>query len=120
MFRTSVATNKGIRILKENRVDGLDVYTILRPAVLGETENFTYDSTKIFVDPATKNIVKSIVQSVTGSNTMLLISDYLVADDYYIPYNIRCSLTPQEDNPRILYYRISDLQLDTKRDKTVK
>lgn len=120
VFSKLVATNKGIRILKETRDDGLDVYTILRPAVLERDEDPTFGSTKIFVDPATKNIVKSIEQSVTDSNTMLLISDYRVTDDYYIPHNIRCSLTPLEEHPRILYYRISDLQLDTKRDKTVK
>lgn len=120
VFSKWVATNKGIRILKENRVDGLDVYTILRPAVLQNDEDLTFESTKIFVDPATKNIVKSIEQRVTGANTMLLISDYRVTDDYYVPYDIRCSITPHEEHPRILYYRISDLQLDTKRDKTVK
>lgn len=39
VFSKLVATNKGIRILKETRDDGLDVYTILRPAVLERDED---------------------------------------------------------------------------------
>lgn len=117
VFRTSVATNKGIKILKENSSDNnLEVYTILRPAIIDE-KILLNESTKIAVDPATKDITKSITVQEYKTFTLYCIANFQVIDNYYIPYNIECTITYRKGDPRILNFHIYNLQLDTKRDK---
>ncbi len=117
VFRTSVTTNKGIEILKEKSSDNsMDVYTILRPAIIDENILLS-ESTKIVVDPTTKDITKSITVQEYKAFTLQCTANYQVKDNYYIPYNIECTISYREGDPRILNFHIYDLQLDTERDK---
>lgn len=115
VFKKWVTTNKGIQIMKEDNDNYLDVYTIIRPAIIGE--ELMNESTKIFVDPATKDVTQTVVLSEFKTFSMLCTANYHVIENYYVPFQIECTIKYREGNPRILNYRIFDLKLLTKRDR---
>lgn len=114
-FKKGVSTNKGIRIMKEHDdSDRHEIYTILRPAL--SIDSSGDESMKIYVDPASGNITKSIVGSEFKSAEWTYTADIVVSEGYYIPHEIECKIVFKKDKQKISYH-IYDLQPERSRRK---